>query len=177
MYWWIINSCIWWRIIFHVGTTNTKALMSKVKACVICHWKALVKIPAKSIVKHTDYITISSVCVINSSHRAKHPIFSSIIFQKLRRSFDNVDSEGVSRIFKDSSKHLDLKRKKKTIPYCAWKKKDHYFSGSEALLPLFWQTEDRILRHSHNINVIFLSYVWDHNNKNTGRDTKGTNWG
>lgn len=123
MYWWIINSCIWWRIIFHVGTTNTKALMSKVKACVICHWKALVKIPAKSIVKHTDYITISSVCVINSSHRAKHPIFSSIIFQKPRRSFDNVDSEAVSRIFKDSSKHLDLKRKKKQSHIVHEKKK------------------------------------------------------
>lgn len=97
--------------------------MSKVKACVICHWKALVKIPAKSIVKHTDYITISSVCVINSSHRAKHPIFSSIIFQKLRRSFDNIDSEGVSRIFKDSSKHLDLKRKKKTQSHIVHEKK------------------------------------------------------
>lgn len=49
------------------------------------------------------------------------------------------------------------------------KKKDNYFPGSEALLPLFWQTEDRILRHSHNINVIFLSYVLDHNNKNRER--------
>lgn len=124
MYWWIINSCIWWRIIFHVETTNTKALMSKVKACVICHWKALVKIPAKSAVKHTDYITISSVCVINSSHRAKHPIFSSIIFQKLRRSFDNIDSEAVSRIFKHSSNHLDLKRKaKQNNPILCMKKK------------------------------------------------------
>lgn len=123
MYWWIINSCIWWRIIFHVETTNTKALMSKVKACVICHWKALVKIPAKSVVKHTDYITISSVCVINSSHRAKHPIFSSIIFQKLRRSFDNIDSEAVSRIFKHSSNHLDLKRQKTKQSHIVHEKK------------------------------------------------------